>query len=303
VFLTHIFIRVILPVFVVISLGYIYGRATKVDPRPFARVAWYVTGPCLAFAALATTTLPDDDFARIFTFVLITTLAIWPIAILSAAWLRLDRQTSSAFQLSVLFGNVVNYGFPVLLFAFGDGGLERGVIYMTGNQVLLATLAVFVASRGHAEWQQSLLNIVRVPMLYASILGFVVNRLAIAIPQPIFEPIRLVGEANLMFMLLILGMQLAGVQLRDGHIAVAVATVLKLVVSVGIGVIVAILLGMEGLTRQASIAEAGTPTAVYAAIIAAEYDVAPGFAAACVFVSTLLSMVTLTVVLAWLGVR
>ena len=302
-FLAHIFVRVILPVFVVIGLGYIYGRTNEVDPRPFARVAWYVTGPCLAFAALVTTVLPDDDFARIFLFVIVTTLAMWPVAILSAAWLRLDRQTASAFQLSVLFGNVVNYGFPVLLFAFGTGGLERGVVYMTGNQVLLATIAVFVASRGRAEWRQSLANIFRVPMLYASILGFLVNRLAVVIPQPIFELIRLVGEANLMLMLLILGMQLARVQLKDGRLAVVVSTGLKLVVSVGVGVVAAVLLGMEGLTRQASIAEAGTPSAVYAAIIAAEYDVAPGFAAACVFVSTLVSMLTLTVVLAWLGVR
>ena len=42
---------------------------------------------------------------------------------------------------------------------------------------------------------------------------------------------------------------------------------------------------------------------VNALIIAAEYDVAPGFAAASVFVTTLASIGTLTIILALLGVR
>jgi hypothetical protein len=302
-FLLHIFTRVILPVFVVITLGYVYARVQKVDVRPFARIVWNLTGPCLAFASLATTTIPDDDFARIFIFVIITTLALWPLTIAAARWLHLDRPTTSSFQLSVLFGNIVNYGFPMLLFAFGQSGVDRGVVFMTGNQLLLATLAVFIASRGTQSWRQSLSSMGRVPLLYGSLLGFAVNRLGIVIPAPIFDPIKLVGEANLMFMLLILGMQLAQVQLTDGRKAIAVAVALRLVVSVAVGTVVAALLGMQGLTRQTSIAEAGTPTAVYSTVIATEYNVAPGFAAATIFLSTLLSMITLTVVLALLGVR
>jgi len=302
-FLYHIFVRVILPVFIVIALGYIYARRQSVDVRPFAKVAWYLTGPCLSFTAVAETTIPDDDFARIVIFVILMTLALWPLAIVAGRWLKLDRKTASSFQLSVLFGNVVNYGFPVLLFAFGQPGVERGVVVLTGNQIMLSTLAVFIASRGQADWRKSLTNILKVPMLYAFILGFAVNRLAITVPQPIFEPIKLVGEINVMFMLLILGMQLAQVKLTDGRAALGVAAGLRLLGGAAVGVALAVLLGMEGVTRQSAIVEAAVPTAVYSAIIAAEYDVAPGFAAASVFVTTLASMGTLTIILALLGVR
>jgi predicted permease len=302
-FLLHIFERVIFPVFVVIALGYLYARLHTVDVRPFAKVAWNLTGPCLAFASLVKTTIPDDDFARIVMFVVLMTLILWPLSILAARMLRLDRQTSSAFQLGVLFGNVVNYGFPVLLFAFGEGGVERGIVFMTGNQIMLSTLAVFIASRGRASLRESATNILKVPMLYASIAGFAVNRLAITIPAPVFNPIKLLGEINVMFMLLILGMQLAQVKLSDGRVAIGVAAGMRLLGGAALGVLLAGPLGMHGLTRQAAIVEAGVPTAVYSAIIAAEYDVAPSFAAATVFVSTLLSMGTLTIVLALLGVR
>ncbi len=302
-FLIEIFWRVILPVFVVITLGFLYARTNNVDTRPFTRLVWNVTGPCLAFASLAATTIPDEDFIRLFFFVVIVTLILWPITLVSAAWLRLDRATSSSFQLSVLFGNIVNYGFPMLLFAFGQGGVDRGVIIMVGNQVLLATMAVFIASRGTQDWRQSLRSIARVPLLYASLFGFIVNRTHIAIPHPIFDPIQLVGNANLMFMLLLLGMQLAQVKLADGRRALGVAVFLRLVVSTAIGAALATVMGMQGLTRQAAIAEMGTPTAVYASVIASEYNVGGSFAAAAIFVSTLASMVTLTIVLALLGVR
>lgn len=303
-FLVHIFIRVILPVCIVLAIGYVYARRFQVtDYRPFTRIVWNVTGPCLAFAALAVTTIPDDDFIRIVAFVLITAFIMWPLTIIAAKALRLDRKTSSAFQLSVLLGNIVNYGFPVLLFAFGANGVERGVVFMAGNQVILATVAVFIASRGSASLRQSLSNITRVPLLYASILGFAVNRLGIAVPQPIFEPINLIGQMNLMLMLLILGMQLSTVKITDGRRAIATAVALRLVAATVIGALVADVLGMQGLTRQAVIIESGTPTAVYAAIIATEYDAAPGFASAVIFVSTLASIATMTVALALLGVR
>jgi hypothetical protein len=302
-FLVHIFSRVIFPVFVVIGLGYLYARRNAVDVRPMAKIAWNLTGPCLAFTALATTTMPDDDFARILIFMGLMTLALWPITVVVGNWLKLDRQTASSFQLSVLFGNVVNYGFPVLLFAFGQAGLERGIVIMAANQVLLATLAVFVASRGRTDWRKSLTNILRVPMLYASILGVVINRLSITIPQPIFEPIHMLGQINVMYMLAILGMQLAQVKLTDGRAAIAAAVGLRLLGGAAVGAVLAVVLGMQGVTMQSAIVEAATPTAVYSAIIASEYDVAPGFAAATVFVSTVASMATLTVVLALLGVR
>lgn len=302
-FLLHIFATVILPVIVVLALGYLYARRFGADVRQFTRLVWNVTGPCLAFASLAASSIPNDDFVRIVVFVSITTLTLWPITEIAARLLHLDRPTTSSFQLSVLFGNVVNYGFPVLLFAWGAGAVERGVVYMTGNQLFLGTLAVYLASRGTSDWRKSVGNIAKVPLLYASILGFAVNRLGIVIPKPIFDPINMVGQANLMFMLLILGMQLAQVQLTDGRKAITVAVALRLGASVAIGAVVAAMLGMQGLTRQAVLLESGTPSAVYASVIATEYGCNPGFAAATIFVSTLASMVTLTIVLALLGVR
>ena len=101
-------------------------------------------------------------------------------------------------------------------------------------------------------------------------------------------------------MILVLGMQLE----RAGRITrvplVALATGLKLVVAPVIGLGLAALLGLTGASRQAGISQAGTPAAVLMTILALEYSVEPSFVTNVVFVSTLLSPVTLTVIIALL---
>jgi predicted permease len=59
-------------------------------------------------------------------------------------------------------------------------------------------------------------------------------------------------------------------------------------------------LGLSGAARQAAIIEASMPTAVVTTILALEYEVAPPFVTSVVFVSTLLSPITVTVLIALL---
>jgi predicted permease len=59
-------------------------------------------------------------------------------------------------------------------------------------------------------------------------------------------------------------------------------------------------LGLSGAARQAAMIEASMPTAVVTTILALEYEVVPSFVTSVVFVSTLLSPVTVTLLIALL---
>jgi predicted permease len=61
------------------------------------------------------------------------------------------------------------------------------------------------------------------------------------------------------------------------------------------------LFGLQGATRQASILEASMPTAVMCTILATEFDVEPAFVTSVVFVTTILSPLTITPLLSYLG--
>ena len=63
--------------------------------------------------------------------------------------------------------------------------------------------------------------------------------------------------------------------------------------------ILAIPFGLSGLPQSTGIIQASMPAAVLTVIIAIEYDLVPGLVTTTVLFSTLASLVTVTLVLAW----
>ncbi|MBI4789738.1 MAG: AEC family transporter [Chloroflexi bacterium] len=296
--LLAIFIRVILPVFVIVAVGYIAGRLMQFDQRTLSRVGLYILVPCMAFAAMARTTLSPAELGQIILFYLLVTLALYGVSILAAWALRLSSQTASAFHIGVLFGNVVNVGFPVLLLAYGSAAVERGLVVAITMQVALQSFGVYLAARGKAGFREAMSRVWQMPGLYAMIAGLVVNIARIELPAFIYDPIKMTGDALVPFLLLLLGMQLTRATFR-GHLTIAtIATVLRLGVAAVVAMGLASVMGLQGVTRQSVIVESAMPSAIFGVALAQEFDTAPELITVIISLSTIASMLTLTILLA-----
>jgi len=95
-------------------------------------------------------------------------------------------------------------------------------------------------------------------------------------------------------------MQLERVTWPERPDMVVAASLLSLVATPLAAFGVAHLLGLQGPALQAGVLQASMPTAVVTTILALEFDVAPGFVTSVVCVTTLLSPITLTVLIAYL---
>jgi hypothetical protein len=113
------------------------------------------------------------------------------------------------------------------------------------------------------------------------------------------RPIDLLGSAAVPAMLLILGMQLARSvgAMRANVGAISLATALRLIVSPLIGVLVARLMQVQGVTRQVCLLQSGMPSGVTSTILALEYDLEPEIVTSTVFFSTLCSALSLSVLI------
>ncbi|MEW5720434.1 MAG: AEC family transporter [Chloroflexota bacterium] len=296
--LLSIFTRVILPVFVMIAVGYVAGRLLTFDLKALSRFALYVLVPCMVFTAMARTTISPVEFGQIVVFYVLTLAALYAISALAVRALRLDRSATSSFHISILFTNCVNVGFPILLLAYNQAAVERGLIYMITQQVVLQTFGVYLAARGNANIRDALARVVRMPGMYAMALGILVNATGIQIPATIFDPLKLVGDSILPFLLVVLGMQLAAVNLDGQWRGASVATFIRLVIAPGVSILATNLMGLQGITRQAMILENSMPTAIFGVALAQEFDAAPDLITTVIFISTLASMFTLTVLIA-----
>ena len=95
-----------------------------------------------------------------------------------------------------------------------------------------------------------------------------------------------------------------GGRLRRVWLCVAtllLAVGMRLVGGLGCGLILAPFFGLTGMAFKAGVVESSMPTAVLATILATEYDAEPAFVTSAVFISTLLSPLTLTPLLLLLG--
>ena len=201
-----VFSTILLPIVLVAALGYLLARWGRLDPGPIARTTFYLFSPCLVFVTLATSTTAPDLLGRLALLKLLGYAMLVPAAGGLAGRLRLSAPASSAFVLAAAFANSGNYGLSVNEYAFGSAGLALAVICYVTDNLVLNSLGVYLAARGHAGARQALGQVVRNPALYAVILGVAVNRGGWAVPTLLLRPLEMLGRAAVPTMLVVLGM-------------------------------------------------------------------------------------------------
>ncbi len=296
-----IFVNVVLPVFIVAGLGFVLERRFRIPIVPVNQMVLYVLMPCFIFTSLVPFELLREEPLRIGAFAVLLTAAMLAVGIAIARTLRLDRATTSALLLTAAFPNLGNYGLSIVLLAYGAEGVRFGTILLAVQMVFGLTLAIFIASTSTASLRASLGQVARQPALYAVLAAFAFGLFGVPVPSFILSALALPAQAAIPVMLLVLGMQIsgtAGIQER-GLVSVAVAT--RLVVGALVGVALAAALGIAGVARDVMIVGAAMPTAVFTTLTATQYGARPRFVSDVVVAGTLVSIVTVTAVLAALS--
>lgn len=297
----RLFAENLLPVFLAAGAGYLVAVRWNVDPRPMARVAFNVFAPCLVFEAIVDSNLPGGDLLRMVGLALAVLLMAGAAVGLLARWLRWERTLVAALVLVVALPNSGNYGLSVALFAFGEAGLAQASVFFVMSAVLTFTLGVFVASLGRASLAEATLGLMKVPAIWAVVLALVIMKMDLGLPLPVARTVGLFSQASIPSFLVLLGMQLHGNGWRGPLRPLALAASARLLLSPLIAIVIVPVLGLEGVARQAGVLQTAMPSAIITIVLATEYDVEPKFVTSAVFVTTLLSPLTVTPLLAYLG--
>jgi len=298
--LISIFASDILPIFVIAGAGFLLARKLQASVKTLAHVSFYALTPCLAFKMLVTSKMTGPQAGRMALMAVLVTCAMGLLARIAAIPLNLSRAELSAFLLVVMFSNGGNYGLPVVMFAFGNEALSQATVYFVTSSMLTYTVGVFLAAAGRRTAGRAILGITKIPAIYGVAAALTVLATGISVPATLMRPIGLLSDAALPMMILVLGMQLEGASIPERPSTVALAVALSLLAAPLVALGLAWLLGLWGTARQAGVVLASMPVAVITTILALEFDVAPAFVTNAVFISTLLSPLTLTPLLAYL---
>ena len=283
---------IIAPVFATAAIGYVWSRSGyNFDSEMISRLVMNIGMPCMVFATLSTLQV---DLAALGQIVQAAILCIGIYLLAGSALLRGFGLKVTHYLPSLSFSNGGNMGLPICLFAFGQEGLAFGTGFFLVNAVLQPTLGVWINSG-----RVSPLEMLRTPIIYAIPLAMLFRFGGYAVPQWIANTTSLVGGMTIPLMLLLLGVSLSRIKLVTFRRSSALAA-LRIAMGLCTGLGVAYLLDLSDTVRGVLLLQASMPAAVINYVFALRYETDPETVAGIVMQSTLMSIIVLPILLAFI---
>ncbi len=273
---------IILPVFLVVLVGYLYARRVKPDMTIVNRISMTILAPALIFSALASKDFDVGENLPLMLgsvgVVLGSGLLAWPFAKL----LHADHRT---FVPPMMFNNCGNMGLPLAVLAFGQSGFSAMVALFTISNLLHFTLGAWMIDH-HARFG----NLLRNPMVWSTFLGFGFALVHPPLPEWTSVGIKMVGDALIPMMLLSLGVRLYEVRWDDWHLGVVGGLVCPLT-GIAMAALLAPVLGLDRQQQGLLILFGCLPPAVLNFMVAEQFRQEPAKVASIVLIGNVLSVI------------
>lgn len=292
-----IFINVVVPVFALVMLSYFLGPKLKIDYKSLTKTAYYIIIPGFVFNVLSRLEIDVSSAWRMVLVISIVFSLAGAIGWLVARLMGLGREMCVAFFMTCVFGNVGNFGLAITKFQLGDAGMESATIYMMAVNTISFALCVLAAGWAKNGGYAALKTLFRTPGISIMPFALIFPITGTIPPLPLQHISELLGQAMIPIMLLILGLQLRESGRLNFGVATFAASGIRLLVGPLAAFFIIPLAGLTEVQTSAGIIEASMPAAVLTAIVALENDIVPSFVTSVVFVSTLLSLLTLSIVM------
>lgn len=279
------------PVFILAAIGYGWVKLGFEYRVEFVtRLAMTLSVPCLIFVALMTA---DIDPQALGSLSLASFTAYGLVSIVFLGIVKLRKLDTSTYLAPLVFGNTGNLGLPLAMFAFGEEGLSYAVVVFAVMAILSFTIGVWVVAGGGSP-----IRVIKEPVVAATFLGALFLWQGWQTPIFLTNALELIGQMAIPIMLITLGVAIARLETNDMGRAVWLSAI-KVVVSAGAAWTAARWFGLAPIPSAVLIVQLATPVAVTSYLLAEKYGHEAQPVAGLVVASTLLCVISLPLILAF----
>lgn len=280
---------VIIPVFLIVAIGYGYALRKAPDMAVFNRIALDVLAPLLVYSALAAKDFRLGEHTALLiggaVLILGSGLLAWPLA-------RAFGAQPRSLVPVVMFNNCGNMGLPLALLAFGSEQFGAAVALFSVSNLLHFSLGARITSA--AARSRDLLTS---PLMIATLLGFASAMTELRPPEVLLSGMKLLGDALLPMMLFALGVRLTALT-RAGLALGFLGAFARPLIGLAIGIPLAWALGLEGAARGQLLLFAALPPAVIQFMLAERYQQEPDKVGAMIMLGNALALLFVPLALA-----
>lgn len=309
----HAVLNAALPVFALILTGFLCGRFEVFDRLAtdnLNRFAIYLALPALMFLTMSKITpeqVSQTGFALAFSGGIAATFAL---GFALSRWRGRRVASASIEGLDAGYSNVGFMGIPLCLLVFGPDSLPMAVIstLFTACVLFLSAVAMIEfdlqrsASFGRTL-RKVLLSLLRNPLLLAPVAGLGIGLTGLALPTPVERFAGLLGGAASPCALVCIGLFLAQERVTgDDAASIGALVGLKLVFQPGVTALLALyLFDMPPLWSHSAVLLSALPIGSGPFTIAKLYGLEASVTSGAILASHLVSVVTVSALVAWLG--
>ena len=297
-----------LPFFALIGLGYGAGRTRFFTPEAtgyLTKFVFYFALSAMLFRFSANLTLAEVLDWQLVTAYLAGTLATYLVASAVAFARRLPLEQAAVEAQVAAIGNTGFLGIPMLTLLLGPAAIGPVMLVLAVDLIVFSSLIVILIT-GSRDGRVSPavlgtvgMGLLKNPMIVSIAAGFAWSATGVPLPAPVNDFVSILGAAATPGALFAIGASLATKSAERLQVAVWLSACKLLLHPAAVAAAALILFPVEPYAAGVIIAAAALPVAGNVYILAQHYGVAPQRVSASILVSTAVSIVTVTAVIAW----
>ena len=250
--------------------------------------------PCMIFHSFnQNISIKELKYAGI---VLISSFLICMFSMILGKWIykKYPFEKRSILQYGAIISNAGFAGLPLVAAAYGDQALFYASIFIIPNRIFLwsAGISLFTEADRKTRVKSALLN----PGMIAVGIGLVKMLFNIPIHPTLNTVIKNIGDITGPLSMIVVGAILADVEVKTVfEKGVLNLSFIRLIFIPSIAMVVMKLLHMDEIAIKVAVVLTAMPAGTTTAILAQKYGADYRFGSKCVFVSTVLSMITVPI--------
>ena len=291
-----------------VAVGYVAGKLGFLGgdfDRQLSRLVINITCPALILSSAMTGELPDRNYILPLLLIsVITYVVLAVVAFLLPRYLTKRKDDEGAVGFALMFGNVGFMGYPVVASIFGHEAVFYAAVLNVVNTFAVFTVGTILITGssevGGERFQKKVLY--STPMFSAYLTMLIVALQIDNIPGFISQPLTMLGNVTVPAALLIIGSSMSQLPLRSlmGNGSVYATTALRLaILPLGVHYLMTAL-GFPAFVTNINTVVIAMPVATYGTILCLKYEKDTTMMTEVTFITTLLSMLTIPAITAFL---
>ncbi|MBV1863214.1 MAG: AEC family transporter [Rhodobacteraceae bacterium] len=296
-----------LPFFAILGLGFAAARMKFFGEQAtthLTKFVFYFALSAMIFRFTATLPLSEVFQPRSVLAYLSGTLFVYILVTVVALLRGIGIEEAAIEAQSGAIGNVGFLGIPMLVMLLGPSAIGPVMIVLVVDLVVFGSLLVVIVS-AMRDGRMSLavigsivVGLTKNPMIVAILLGLLWAAFAVPIPDPVNEFLILLGAAATPGALFAIGASLATKTTERIGVALWLSSAKLALHPLAVAVACFTLFDVSPFTAAVMISAAAMPTAGNVFILAQHYGIAPVRVSSTILVSTVVSILTLTLIIA-----